>query len=840
MITNRGFGTPIANISFIANTDIIVDDDDGFTTDTDTLTLRGNNADQANGLTGNNTFNADFTAAGDAVNPIVSVFDGATLLYRLRTNAVPGAAPLTFNTINFETLGGNDTVNIVNRANGTLRVNVDGGLGNDTVGVRNTTAGVTTYTPGNSTDSGSITTPNGTVQLLGTELISLTGAVAGDTLTANGTHDNDTMALQFLGGANRIWINAQSVISFSTFGTVNLSGRFGDDKINVLPVGLVGVTTVSVNGGDSTNGDSVVVSGSAGVNNVTVTPTSADAATVTGLGAVVNIGTTESFLYNGLGGDDTLSVIGSAASDTIVIDHGANADSGKVAVSSLVPVSFLGLGASGILAIDDLGGLDRLIINGNNGNDNLTVNVAGDGIIGYQSDVSSSVGGTNHVRTTTTNAIEALLLNTLDGDDNFVINPSAFFPTGVAINAGNPSSGSDRVTINGTAGNDAHVLQLQPNGDSVSGVVGGPLVLNNVEDLIFSTGSGADSLTVAGLGGQTDLKQINYFSGSDAGDTVTVTGTINVDSFQVTPQSLTDATVTANNSGTTLLARLGAAATSTLTIAGAAGVDTVTVSGTNASETITVVKAATTTVTVGTNKTINIDSATTENVTVEAGDGNDTINVSGTAASGQLLTINGGLPTSNAGAVADTLNVTLATAGTTAAVPGNAPDAGVINNPDGAINYTGIDFFNVNGAAAGANTFNIQGTHNNDTIALQFIGGNRVWVNERAVYTFATFATVNINGLFGDDKINVLPSALVGVTTINVAGGDPTASDELLVTGTAATLKRSVLHQRASMQPRSLGWERLRLTSLPPKLSRSMDWVATIRLPSSHLSAMTR
>ncbi len=456
VITNRGFGTPIANISFIANTDIIVDDDDGFTTDTDTLTLRGNNADQANGLTGNNTFNADFTAAGDAVNPIVSVFDGATLLYRLRTNAVPGAAPLTFNTINFETLGGNDTVNIVNRANGTLRVNVDGGLGNDTVGVRNTTAGVTTYTPGNSTDSGSITTPNGTVQLLGTELISLTGAVAGDTLTANGTHDNDTMALQFLGGANRIWINAQSVISFSTFGTVNLSGRFGDDKINVLPVGLVGVTTVSVNGGDSTNGDSVVVSGSAGVNNVTVTPTSADAATVTGLGAVVNIGTTESFLYNGLGGDDTLSVIGSAASDTIVIDHGANADSGKVAVSSLVPVSFLGLGASGILAIDDLGGLDRLIINGNNGNDNLTVNVAGDGIIGYQSDVSSSVGGTNHVRTTTTNAIEALLLNTLDGDDNFVINPSAFFPTGVAINAGNPSSGSDRVTINGTAGNDAH------------------------------------------------------------------------------------------------------------------------------------------------------------------------------------------------------------------------------------------------------------------------------------------------------------------------------------------------------------------------------------------------
>ncbi len=32
----------------------------------------------------------------------------------------------------------------------------------------------------------------------------------------------------------------------------------------------------------------------------------------------------------------------------------------------------------------------------------------------------------------------------------------------------------------------------------LNGVVGGPLVLNNVEDLIFSTGGGTDSLTVFG------------------------------------------------------------------------------------------------------------------------------------------------------------------------------------------------------------------------------------------------------------------------------------------------------------------------------------------------------
>ncbi|MFO0943474.1 MAG: dockerin type I domain-containing protein [Pirellulales bacterium] len=515
------------------------------------------------------------------------------------------------------------------------------------------------------------------------------------------------------------------------------------------------------------------------VNNLTI-----DGARITGLGATITVATTEHLTFSGLGGDDTLQVVSPNSNDTVVVSHGANPDSGSVAVNSLLPVGFQGLGSGGTLALDDAGGQDKLIVNGNSGNDNFAVNVTGDGVISYQSDVSASVGGTSHVITTTTNAFESLLLNGYDGDDNFIINASAFFPTGLAINAGNPSSGSDRVTVNGTAAANAYTLILQAGGDSVTGVVGGPVVLNNVEDLSFSSGAGDDTLAVSGMGGQTGLKQINFFSGSDTGDAISVAGTINVDQFQVTPQSPTDATITANSSGTTLLARLGVAATSTLTLSGAAAADTVVVNGTNASETIAIVKGATTTVSVGANKTINVDSTTTENVTVEGGDGNDVINVSGTSANGQLLTINAGSPTSNAGAAADVLNVILATAGTAAAVPGAAPDAGVITNPDGNINYSGVDFFNVTGAA-GANTFNIQGTHDNDTMALQFLGGaNRVWVNNRAVYTFASFATVNMNGLFGDDKINVLPVGLVGVTTINVAGGDPTASDELVVSGT--------------------------------------------------------
>ena len=57
-----------------------------------------------------------------------------------------------------------------------------------------------------------------------------------------------------------------------------------------------------------------------------------------------------------------------------------------------------------------------------------------------------------------------------------------------------------------------------------------------------------------------------------------------------------------------------------------------------------------------------------------------------------------------------------------------------------------------------------------------------------AVVNFTTYPTVTLNGNNGDDTINVNPTTLVGVTTaFNVIGGDPTASDELIVNGTAGT-----------------------------------------------------
>ena len=65
------FGTPIVDIDFTANTDIIFNDNDGFLNDTDILTLLGTDGSTTQ-ASGNDTVVADFTAAGDLANPLIT------------------------------------------------------------------------------------------------------------------------------------------------------------------------------------------------------------------------------------------------------------------------------------------------------------------------------------------------------------------------------------------------------------------------------------------------------------------------------------------------------------------------------------------------------------------------------------------------------------------------------------------------------------------------------------------------------------------------------------------------------------------------------------------------
>ncbi|MCA9223807.1 MAG: hypothetical protein KDA71_26025, partial [Planctomycetales bacterium] len=127
-VTHAGFGTPIVDINYLNNLDIIVLDDDGSLNDTDSLTLRG--TDPANpGASGLDDFIVNLTNAGTIAEPLVDVrdFNANASLYRLRTFYDALGNP-TFNKLNIEGLGGSDGLNLIaGRNDGAVTINFDGG-----------------------------------------------------------------------------------------------------------------------------------------------------------------------------------------------------------------------------------------------------------------------------------------------------------------------------------------------------------------------------------------------------------------------------------------------------------------------------------------------------------------------------------------------------------------------------------------------------------------------------------------------------------------------------------------------------------------------------------------
>ena len=704
------------------------------------------------GTAGADTFNLSLSATGQ----MIATVNGVTTTY---SNFIGG--PIASSGIEQITVAGsagNDSLT-VDSTNGAISipVNYDGGNNADLLTLTGGTAASNTYAIGPSVSEGTSTIDiGGVVQVVRFNALEpVIDLVAGPLVVVATNANNAINYTQGSVAANGlVSIDGFETIEFSNKVTLTINALAGDDKINLNNASTpTGLTTINVDGGNPTASDELVISGTTGndlFNYTTSNTVGSGTVAVTG-SPTVNFTTTEALVIDGLGGTDNLTVTTPAGSGhRVTVTPGSNADSGKIDSQAFgtgtgsVPLTYAHIGATASVTLVGQG--DIVEFNGTANSDTFSITGTTLQIFNATAGFATNLFNLNN--------IFSLEARGLDGDDQFnVTGTLAALAGGLVIDGGNPSA-------------------------SDVAVLSGAIAAVNVT--LADSALATDTL-VSGYGATVSLIGVEVANLNTSGNSLTVNGTSQPDALTYTGTGATVGTITNAGLNTQLnfSGIVGA-----VTLAGAGGTDTVTVKGTDAADTIAVVKGANTTVQVGATQTVTIASATTENVTIEAGDGNDTINVSGTTANAQVLTIAGGSPTSNAGAAADVLNVTLVTAGTTAAVPGATPDAGVITNPDGAINYSGIEFFNVTGAA-GANTFNIQGTHDDDTLALQFLGGaNRVWVNDRAVYTFANYATVNMNGLFGDDKINVLPVGLVGVTTINVAGGDPTASDELVVSGT--------------------------------------------------------
>ena len=168
--------------------------------------------------------------------------------------------------------------------------------------------------------------------------------------------------------------------------------------------------------------DTLTVNGTTGADSVTIAPTTANNATITGAGPMITATGMGQIAYNGQGGNDALTVTSPAAT-TVTLTPGAAVDSGTVQMgtaATLVPLSYSNLGTTGTLTVANTGStrVDTLVYNGTAANDAFTVD-------------AKSTGGPGEVFLNNqidvlTPGVSVLTLNGLAGNDTYYINAGDF------------------------------------------------------------------------------------------------------------------------------------------------------------------------------------------------------------------------------------------------------------------------------------------------------------------------------------------------------------------------------------------------------------------------------
>src|SRR5262249_17648261 len=150
-----------------------------------------------------------------------------------------------------------------------------------------------------------------------------------------------------------------------------------------------------------------------GADAVTIAPTTASNATITGAGPNITATGMGQIAYNGQGGNDALTVTSPAAT-TVTLTPGAAVDSGTVQMgttATLVPLSYSNLGTTGTLTVANTGGtrVDTLVYNGTPGNDVFSADGGGTG---------GEVSLNNQIKVNTP-GVNRLTLNGIGGVDTF-------------------------------------------------------------------------------------------------------------------------------------------------------------------------------------------------------------------------------------------------------------------------------------------------------------------------------------------------------------------------------------------------------------------------------------
>ena len=785
-------GTPIAVVNYTVNTNIIVNGNDGSAGDTDSLTLRG--TDPANpGTSGNDNFDIDLTRAGGPGTEKVRVTDavGAVPLYNLQNFT-------NFNTLNVQMLGGFDSATVVGQTDGAVALVINGGA--------NAALDSVTFTgTANAVDSFSIV--DGPTNDTATAFIQKSGAIAPTriqlnrvgTITADGGGGTGVDNVYVFGSkaANNFAVQYSSAfagsVSVDSFPLVNYS------NLGSGTLGVFSVIILASDDGSNGNPDSVQFIGAALIaDTYTYTPTSEYNATLklTAGGNSVNF-SLSNFGSAALdaatpGGASVLNV---AVTDAI-ITPGPVSGSGTVTATNaggqgLLPLSYTDVGSTAVT-----GG--TVVVDGTPDDDVITVSATGIVTV-------ANSGGVVLDTYDLSGAVNALIIDALGGNDTINITSSGLFPGGITVLGGEPGSGSDSLVINTTVAKASPTVNFTTN--QVTGVVGGPIAISGIEDLTVNGLDGTlNAFTVTGYGSATDVKTLTLNGGdtnNNDNDTIDVTATAGPDTIQYTPLSASTGTVQRLEGGPVINITGFNSADNDLSLNASGGIDAVQVVAPVGNDSIQVIQGGLgTRVTVTANgnpsggvKWVPLDFAGVSALRVDGGAGNDRLVVDN---SNGLVALTSGV-TYDGGTGNNTLQLLGYTAtGTTTYNPGPDGSSGAVLRGTQSVFFTNVQPVQIIGFGSG-DTLNIgsvlpPAALNADN-AINFTAGpgggiftgntGLVSVNNYETIEFNNYGTLVINAGPGSDEINLddatQPALLTGIT---VHGGDPTASDTLIVNGT--------------------------------------------------------
>jgi Ca2+-binding RTX toxin-like protein len=493
--------------------------------------------------------------------------DGIQVLGALTNFAVDGLATTVVaqgsegasDSLVVKALGGNDMVSATTLPADIVRLTMDGGTGDDQLtGSQGADTliggdGNDLVTGGRGDDTALLGAGNDTFVWNpgdGSDIVE--GEDGFDTMVFNGANIAEKIDLSANGARLRFTRDVASIV-MDTNGVeqVNFNALGGADQITVGDLTGTGVTTVNLNlaatggGGDGAT-DAVIVSGTAGTDNIVVSSNVSGGVKIGGLAAAINIAAPEAadgLTVNGLAGDDTINASGLAAGAISLTENGGDGNNMLIGSQGVDlvnggrgdDVALMGAGddtfvwnpGDGSDTVEGQAGHDTMLFNGANIAEKIDISANG-GRVRFTRDVASIVMDLNDVEQvdfTARGGADLITVHDVSGTDVTEVNLD------LAAIPGEPAGdgAADNVIVEGTNGSDVIQLFGDASGVAVVGlsagvnIAGGEVANDRLtvraeagDDVVIADGLAATAIPLTADGGDGD----DILIGSAGNDTL--------------------------------------------------------------------------------------------------------------------------------------------------------------------------------------------------------------------------------------------------------------------------------------------------------------------------------